>query len=39
MIEDLRKAVLVWDRLEFLELSATVYPEGHDMRELIEEAN
>ncbi len=36
MVEDLRKAELVRDRLESLEQSAKAYPEGHDMRVLIE---
>ena len=37
MVDDLRKAELVRDRLESLEQSAKAYPEGHDMRVLIEE--
>jgi hypothetical protein len=37
MVEELRKAELVRDRLESLEQSAKAYPEGHDMRVLIEE--
>ena len=37
MVEDLRKAELVRDRLESLRQSARAYPEGHDMRVLIEE--
>ena len=37
MVEELRKAELVRDRLESLEQSAKAYPEGHDMRMLIEE--
>ena len=37
MVEELRKAELVRDRLESLEQSAKAYPEGHDMRALIEE--
>ena len=37
MAEELRKAELVRDRLESLEQSAKAYPEGHDMRVLIEE--
>jgi hypothetical protein len=37
MVEDLCKAELVRDRLESLEQSAKAYPEGHDMRVLIEE--
>lgn len=37
MVEDLRKAELVRDRLESLEQSARAYPEGHDIRVLIEE--
>jgi len=36
MVEELRKAELVRDRLESLEQSAKAYPEGHDMRVLIE---
>ena len=36
MVEDLRKAELVRDRLESLEQSAKAYPEGHDIRVLIE---
>jgi hypothetical protein len=36
MVEDLRKAELVRDRLESLDQSAKAYPEGHDMRMLIE---
>lgn len=36
MVEDLRKAELVRDRLESLEQSARAYPEGHDIRVLIE---
>ena len=37
MVEELRKAELVRDRLESLEQSAKAYPEGHDIRALIEE--
>ncbi len=37
MVEELRKAELVRDRLESLKQSAKAYPEGHDMRVLIEE--
>ena len=37
MVENLRKAELVRDRLESLEQSARAYPEGHDIRVLIEE--
>ncbi len=37
MVEELRKAELVRDRLESLEQMARVYPEGHDMRVLIED--
>jgi hypothetical protein len=37
MAEELRKAELVRDRLESLEQSAKAYPEGHDIRVLIEE--
>ena len=36
MVEELRKAELVRDRLESLEQSAQAYPEGHDIRMLIE---
>jgi hypothetical protein len=36
MVEDLRKAELVRDRLESLDQSAKAYPEGHDIRVLIE---
>ena len=36
MVEDLRKAELVRDRLESLEQSARAYPEGHDIRVLVE---
>ena len=36
MAEDLRKAESVRDRLESLRQSARAYPEGHDMRVLIE---
>ena len=36
MAEELRKAELVRDRLESLEQSAKAYPEGHDIRMLIE---
>ena len=36
MVEDLRRAELVRDRLESLEQSAKAYPEGHEMRVLIE---
>ena len=36
LAEDLRKAELVRDRLESLDQSAKAYPEGHDMRVLIE---
>ena len=36
MVEDLRKAELVRDRLESLDQSARAYPEGHDIRVLIE---
>ena len=37
MVEDLGKAELVRDRLESLRQSARAYPEGHDMRVLVEE--
>ena len=36
MVEDLRKAELVRDRLESLRQSARACPEGHDMRVLVE---
>ena len=36
MVEDLRKAELVRDRLESFRQSARAYPEGHDMRVLVE---
>ena len=36
MVEDLRKAELVRDRLESLEQSAKAYREGHDIRVLVE---
>jgi hypothetical protein len=36
MVEELRKAELVRDRLEGLDQTASIYPEGHDMRVLIE---
>ena len=36
MVEELRKAELVRDRLESLEQSAKAYPEGHNMCVLIE---
>ena len=36
MAEELRKAELVRDRLQSLEQSAKAYPEGHDIRVLIE---
>jgi hypothetical protein len=34
--EDLRKAELVRDRLEALDQVARTYPEGHDMRVLLD---
>jgi hypothetical protein len=37
MAGELRKAELVRDRLQSLEQSAKAYPEGHDIRVLIEE--
>jgi hypothetical protein len=37
MAGELRKAELVRDRLQSLEQSAKAYPEGHDIRTLIEE--
>ena len=36
MVEELRKAELVRDRLESLEQSVKAYPEGHNIRVLIE---
>ena len=36
MVDDLRKAELVRDRLESLRQSAMAFPEGHDMRVLVE---
>lgn len=36
MVEELRKAELVRDRLESLEQLVRSYPEGHDMRVLLE---
>ena len=36
MVEDLRKAELLRDRLESLDQSARAYPGGHDIRVLIE---
>ena len=36
MAEDLRKAVLVRDRLEGLDRLMGTYPEGHEMRERLE---
>ena len=36
MVEDLRKAELVRDKLQSLDNSAKAYPEGHEMRVLIE---
>ena len=36
MVEELRKAELVRDRLESLEQSVKAYPEVHNMRVLIE---
>ena len=36
MVEDLRKAELVRDRLESLDQSAKAYPEGHHVRVLVE---
>ena len=37
MVEELRKAEVVRDRLQGLDDMARVYPEGHDMRVLLEE--
>jgi hypothetical protein len=39
MVDELRKAELVRDRLEGLDQSAKAYPEGHHIRVLIEELN
>ena len=36
MVEELRKAELVRDRLQSLDQIAWDYPQGHDMRVLIE---
>jgi hypothetical protein len=36
MVDDMRKAELVRDRLESLDQSARAYPEGHDIRVLVE---
>ena len=36
MVEELRKAELVRDRLESLEQSVKAYPEGHNIRVFIE---
>jgi hypothetical protein len=36
MVEELRKAELVRDRLESLEQLVKSYPEGHDTRVLLE---
>jgi HEPN domain-containing protein len=36
MIEELRKAELVRDRLEGLQQLVSSYPEGHDTRALLE---
>jgi hypothetical protein len=36
MVEELRKAELVRDRLESLEQLVRSYPEGHDTRVLLE---
>jgi hypothetical protein len=36
MVDDLRKAELVRDRLESLDQSARAYPEGHNIRVLID---
>ena len=36
MVDELRKAELVRDRLESLQQLVGSYPEGHDMRVLIE---
>ena len=36
MVDELRKAELVRDRLESLDQSARAYPEGHHVRVLVE---
>ncbi len=36
MVEELRKVELVRDRLVSLQQSARAYPEGHDIRVLVE---
>ena len=36
MVDELRKAELVRDRLESLDQSAKAYPEGHHVRVLVE---
>ncbi len=36
MVDELRKAELVRDRLEGLDQSAKTYPEGHHVRVLVE---
>ena len=36
MVEELRKAELVRDRLESLDQSVKAYPEGHNIRVLME---
>ena len=36
MVDELRKAELVRDRLESLDQSAKAYPEGHHVRLLVE---
>ena len=37
MVEEVRKAELVRDRLQGLDQIARAYPEGHDMRVLLED--
>ena len=37
MVEEMRKAELVRDRLQGLNQIARAYPEGHDMRVLLED--
>ncbi len=37
MVEEMRKAELVRDRLQGLDQIARAYPEGHDMRVLLED--
>jgi hypothetical protein len=39
MVEELRKAELVRDRLEGLDQIARAFPEGHDTRVLLDDLN